>query len=188
VVHKTIQDTIIREIRSFPVVLLVVCWNFTLRGQSTAPTQHETSPQPELYDHILSHIFQILFAMSLGNNETSPSRPFTHKASRRHHLKSRDGCINCKSRKVKVRTPICRVANTPWVHQLEDDFVRLLQEEKPIPLVILSYFCILLNGLSSFWWTRGWVEHLLSEIYSLLDQEYKIWMRRPMEETGWILG
>ncbi|KAH7111511.1 C6 zinc finger protein [Dactylonectria estremocensis] len=75
-----------------------------------------------------------------------------------------------------------------WVYQLEDDFVRLLQEEKPIPLVILSHFCILLNGLSSFWWTRGWVEHLLSEIYSSLDEEYKIWMRRPMEETGWIPG
>ncbi|RFN43316.1 c6 zinc finger protein [Fusarium flagelliforme] len=75
-----------------------------------------------------------------------------------------------------------------WVYQLEDDFVRLLQEEKPIPLVILSHFCILLNGLSSIWWTRGWVEHLLSEIYSSLDQEYKTWMRRPMEETGWIPG
>ena len=75
-----------------------------------------------------------------------------------------------------------------WVYLLEDDFVRLLQEEKPIALVILSYFCILLNGLSSFWWTRGWVKHLLSEIYSSLDEEYKIWMRRPMEETGWIPG
>ncbi|KAG7420484.1 hypothetical protein Forpi1262_v016198 [Fusarium oxysporum f. sp. raphani] len=75
-----------------------------------------------------------------------------------------------------------------WVYQLDDDFVRLLQEEKPIPLVILSYFCILLNQLSSFWWTRGWAEHLLSEIHSSLDEEYKSWMRRPMEETGWIPG
>jgi hypothetical protein len=75
-----------------------------------------------------------------------------------------------------------------WVYLLKDDFVRLLQEEKPIPLVILAYFCILLNGLGSFWWTRGWAEHLLSEIYSSLDDEYKTWMRRPMEETGWIPG
>ncbi|CAF3454354.1 unnamed protein product [Fusarium graminearum] len=75
-----------------------------------------------------------------------------------------------------------------WIYQLEDGFVRLLQEEKPIPLVILSYFCILLNRLNSFWWICGWVEHLLSEIHSLLDEEYKIWMRRAMEETGWIPG
>ncbi|RGP70241.1 c6 zinc finger [Fusarium sporotrichioides] len=75
-----------------------------------------------------------------------------------------------------------------WVYQLDDDFVRLLQEEKPIPLVILSYFCILLNRLSSFWWIRGWPEHLLSEIHSSLDEEHRVWMRRPMEETGWIPG
>jgi hypothetical protein len=75
-----------------------------------------------------------------------------------------------------------------WVYQLEDKFVSLLQEGKPIALVILAHFCILLNGLSSFWWTRGWMEHLLSEIHCSLNQEYRIWMRRPMEETGWVPG
>lgn len=57
-----------------------------------------------------------------------------------------------------------------WLYQLEDDFVRLLQEEKPIALVILSYFCILLHSVRSSWWTRGWMEHLLSEIHSSLNQ------------------
>lgn len=75
-----------------------------------------------------------------------------------------------------------------WLYLLEDDFVRLLQEEKPIALVILSHFCILLNSLGSWWWIRGWMEHLLSEIHSSLNQEYTIWMRRPMEETGWVPG
>jgi hypothetical protein len=54
--------------------------------------------------------------------------------------------------------------------------------------VILSYFCILLDSVRSYWWNRGWMEHLLSEIHSLLNQEYRIWMQRPMEETGWIPG
>lgn len=75
-----------------------------------------------------------------------------------------------------------------WLYQLEDDYVRLLQEGKPIALVILSYFCILLNRLGSVWWNRGWAEHLLSEIHSSLNQEYRIWMQRPMEETGWVPG
>lgn len=76
-----------------------------------------------------------------------------------------------------------------WLYQLEDDFVRLLQEGRPIALVILSHFCILLNSVgSSFWWNHGWMEHLLSEIHSSLSQEYRIWMQRPMEETGWIPG
>jgi hypothetical protein len=75
-----------------------------------------------------------------------------------------------------------------WLYLLEDDFVCLLQEEKPIALVILSHFCILLNHLGHWWWIRGWLEHLLSVIYESLDSEFRIWMQRPMEETGWIPG
>lgn len=75
-----------------------------------------------------------------------------------------------------------------WLYLLEDDFVRLLQEEKPIALVILSHFCILLNNLGSWWWIRGWLEHLLSVIHQSLNWEFRTWMQRPMEETGWIPG
>jgi hypothetical protein len=75
-----------------------------------------------------------------------------------------------------------------WLYQLEEDSVRLLQAKRPIALVVLSYFCILLDSVRSFWWNRGWMEHLLSEIHSSLNQEYRIWMQRPMEETGWISG
>jgi hypothetical protein len=75
-----------------------------------------------------------------------------------------------------------------WLYLLEDYFVRLLQEEKPIALVILSHFCILLNSLGSWWWIRGWMEHLLSAVYESLNQEFRIWMQRPIEETGWIPG
>jgi len=75
-----------------------------------------------------------------------------------------------------------------WLYLLEDDFVRLLQEGKPIALVILAHFCILLNSLGSWWWLRGWMEYLLSAIHDSLNQEFRIWMQRPMEETGWIPG
>jgi hypothetical protein len=75
-----------------------------------------------------------------------------------------------------------------WLYLLEDEFIHLLQEKRPIALVILSYFCILLNNLGTLWWVRGWTEHLLSEIHSCLSQEYRIWMHRPKEETGWIPG
>jgi hypothetical protein len=29
---------------------------------------------------------------------------------------------------------------------------------------------------------------LLSAIHASLNQEFRIWMQRPMEETGWIPG
>ncbi|KUJ10546.1 C6 zinc finger protein [Mollisia scopiformis] len=73
-----------------------------------------------------------------------------------------------------------------WLYRLPDEFVELLYQRRPIPLVILSHFCVLLNDLASSWWAKGWAEHLISEIYSSLGEEYRMWMRWPMEEIGWL--
>ena len=73
-----------------------------------------------------------------------------------------------------------------WLYRISDDFVQLLQRRRPIPLVILTYFCVLLNDLGSFWWTKGWAEHLLLEASVSLEEEYRMWIRWPMEEIGWL--
>lgn len=157
--------------------------------------------QPELFhDDTLAPLFQIsvrTLAQSVSRSDHFPElrEQIQQAASRDPELEHYSKALDQLSQRFDFAfNHTSRVTQLSpqqvflWVYQLEDDFIRLLQEEKPIPLVILSYFCILLNGLSSFWWTRGWVEHLLSEIYSSLDGEYRIWMRRPMEETGWIPG
>jgi hypothetical protein len=100
-------------------------------------------------------------------------------------LSERFDVVASSSRKVSQIFPQLVLV---WLYLLEDDFVRLLQEEKPIALVILSHFCILLDSLGSWWWIRDWTEHLLSAIHASLNQEFRIWMQRPMEETGWIPG
>jgi hypothetical protein len=73
-----------------------------------------------------------------------------------------------------------------WIHRLDDEFVQKLKERESIALVLLAHFCVLLNSLSSFWWTRGWVEHLMGEIYGSLRKEFRLWIKWPMEEIGWI--
>lgn len=75
-----------------------------------------------------------------------------------------------------------------WLYRLQDDYVQLLYQRKPIPLVILSYFCVLLHDLGSYWWAKNWAEHLISEIHFSLTEEYRMWMRWPMEEIGWLPG
>jgi hypothetical protein len=75
-----------------------------------------------------------------------------------------------------------------WMIRLADDFVDCLQQRKPVSLVILAHFCVLLNDLSTFWWIRGWPEHLISEIYASVNGEYRMWLRWPMEEIGWVPG
>lgn len=73
-----------------------------------------------------------------------------------------------------------------WLYRVSDEFVLTLQQRRPIPLVILAHFCVLFNSLSSFWWTKDWVDHLMREIYGSLQKEYRLWMKWPMEEIGWI--
>lgn len=75
-----------------------------------------------------------------------------------------------------------------WMHGLSDEFVINLQHRKPVALAILSFFCVLLNDLNNFWWMRDWPAHLMSEIYASLNGEYRMWLRWPMEEIGWIPG
>ncbi|TVY80589.1 Sterol uptake control protein [Lachnellula suecica] len=73
-----------------------------------------------------------------------------------------------------------------WMHRVSDEFVFCLQQRKSAALAIFAYFCVLLNDLSTFWWIRGWAEHLISEIYASVSGEHRVWLRWPMEEIGWI--
>lgn len=75
-----------------------------------------------------------------------------------------------------------------WLYRLSDDFVQHLQKRNAVALVVLAHFCVLLNSLSSIWWIKGWVEHLLAAIYAELDAEHRMWINWPMEEIGWIPG
>ncbi|KAH8686094.1 C6 zinc finger protein [Tricladium varicosporioides] len=73
-----------------------------------------------------------------------------------------------------------------WFYRVSDTFVQRLQERRPLALLILSYFCVVLNDLSSFWWMKGWAQHLMGEIYSCINKDFQIWLRWPMSEIGWI--
>lgn len=72
-----------------------------------------------------------------------------------------------------------------WLYCMEDGFIDLIVQRKPLALVVFAYFCVLLRFLSSCWWMQGWTTHLLQEIWDLLDEEHRLWIRWPIEELGW---
>ncbi|KAH7156034.1 hypothetical protein EDB81DRAFT_715975 [Dactylonectria macrodidyma] len=72
-----------------------------------------------------------------------------------------------------------------WV-VLAENFLPLLADEEQEALVLLSYFCVLLNKLSRQWWLDGWVDCLMGKIYAALDEERRTWIIWPMEEVGWL--
>lgn len=173
----------------------VADWLLQLRGMRTL-----LEIQPEILHHeALSPLFEISIRNMAHTNSGIEHLPELREQILRvglpeGELKVSLTALNQLSERFDVVTGPSRASQIfpqqvyVWMYQLEDDYVRLLQEGKPIALVILSYFCILLNTLGSFWWNRGWAEHLLSEIHASLNQEYRIWMQRPMEETGWVPG
>ncbi|PSN68570.1 C6 zinc finger protein [Corynespora cassiicola Philippines] len=73
-----------------------------------------------------------------------------------------------------------------WLHLLEDDFVDCLNARHPAALAIFACYCVLLNDIPSAWLMRGWVDHLMSGIYDSMDVEYRIWIKWPQQQIGWI--
>ncbi|KAK7515552.1 hypothetical protein IWZ03DRAFT_206152 [Phyllosticta citriasiana] len=73
-----------------------------------------------------------------------------------------------------------------WLFRLSEAFMDLVQQRKPVALVIFAHFCPLLNELQARWWVKGWVYHLMSGIYESLEREFRVWVQRPMEQIGWI--
>jgi hypothetical protein len=73
-----------------------------------------------------------------------------------------------------------------WIFRLSNEFVDLLTNRAQESLVIFAYFCVLIKHLDGYWWSNDWSEHLVSRIYSLLDNEHRLWIRWPIEEIGWI--
>ncbi|ESZ92494.1 hypothetical protein SBOR_7119 [Sclerotinia borealis F-4128] len=73
-----------------------------------------------------------------------------------------------------------------WPYRVPDHYLSLLRQRTPGALVIYAYFATLLKYLDSHWWMKGWAEYLIAQIYGLLDEEHRLWIRGPIEEIGWV--
>ncbi|KAI1410598.1 hypothetical protein F5Y13DRAFT_192176 [Hypoxylon sp. FL1857] len=73
-----------------------------------------------------------------------------------------------------------------WLFKISDNFVNLLKDRDNEALCVLSFFCVLLQRLDFGWWIEGWGVHLVERIYNVLDEGYRLWIRWPIEEIGWV--
>ncbi|KAI1046442.1 hypothetical protein LB505_013158 [Fusarium chuoi] len=69
---------------------------------------------------------------------------------------------------------------------LAKDFLKFVADEEEEALVVLSYFCVLLHKLPGQWWLNGWVNHIMTRIYSSVGEMYLTYLVWPMEEIGWL--
>lgn len=75
-----------------------------------------------------------------------------------------------------------------WLYAMEDEFIDLIVQRRPLALVVFAHFCVLLRLLSSCWWMDGWTTHLMQEIWDLLDEDHRPRIQWPIEELGWRPG
>ncbi|KAI7159154.1 hypothetical protein KC349_g4425 [Hortaea werneckii] len=71
-----------------------------------------------------------------------------------------------------------------WIFRMNDDYASLLDQKHPLALVILAYFCPLLQTLQhTNWMLEGWAKHVLAGLSKSLDAEWKGWLDWPSQQV-----
>ncbi|KAE8442462.1 hypothetical protein EG329_003305 [Mollisiaceae sp. DMI_Dod_QoI] len=83
-------------------------------------------------------------------------------------------------------------AGISWFSQISDEFIQMLAEKVPEALLIVCYYCVVLEKLSDTWWMKGKAENLLRTVLTELGEGWDTWTRWPMDrvlgETGVVPG
>jgi hypothetical protein len=70
-----------------------------------------------------------------------------------------------------------------WPVSVSPSFFKLLQEERPFPLIILATWCVGLWRSPNLWF-NAWSKRIVSNIYHQLEGEAKEAVRWPAEQVG----
>ncbi|PGH03333.1 hypothetical protein AJ79_07411, partial [Helicocarpus griseus UAMH5409] len=71
-----------------------------------------------------------------------------------------------------------------WPILLPEAYLAHLKLRKPMALVILAHYCVILSRLDACWWSQGWAGHLFETIYRSLDLRWRPLLRWPMQMIG----
>ncbi|KAH7324827.1 hypothetical protein B0I35DRAFT_348775, partial [Stachybotrys elegans] len=73
-----------------------------------------------------------------------------------------------------------------WLFSVSEEFLKMLKDADNDALCVFAFYAVLLKELEKFWWIQGWAIHIVKRIYYLLDEEYRLVIRWPIEELGWV--
>ena len=74
-----------------------------------------------------------------------------------------------------------------WLFRILDEYVQLLNQRRQEALVVFAFFCVILKRFDHIWYMSGWSTHILGNIWYMLDEQHRLWIQWPMEETGLVL-
>ncbi|RAH73935.1 Zn(II)2Cys6 transcription factor domain-containing protein [Aspergillus aculeatinus CBS 121060] len=69
-----------------------------------------------------------------------------------------------------------------WICSLPTGFLDLLRHRRPLALVILAHYCVVLHALRHRWWIAGWGRQVLQTVCDILkaegeEEEWKVALR-----------
>lgn len=63
-----------------------------------------------------------------------------------------------------------------WPISLSKDYMALLDSKSPVALLVLAYYCVLLESLHHRWWIKGWPPYMLESIRLMLEEKWQVWL------------
>lgn len=74
-----------------------------------------------------------------------------------------------------------------WPVMIPQHFITMLQDGKPVALIILAHYCTILHHLDAYWWLRGRGSNIVENIQAQLDpklHEQIDWANRVVRPPG----
>ena len=63
------------------------------------------------------------------------------------------------------------------------NFAQLVKRRLPQALIILAYYCVLLDVLDSRWWIHGWASRVLRDVMGSLGEQWPHWIEWPIQSV-----
>ncbi|EFR04779.1 hypothetical protein MGYG_07786 [Nannizzia gypsea CBS 118893] len=110
------------------------------------------------------------------NGETAGHIPAEERAIYNHAIR--------ELRMSFERTPSSWEGVFRWPMVVPEPYLGLLHTRKPMALVILGHYCVILSRLDMCWWSEGWSRHLFEAIYKSLHPSWRTLVQWPMQMIG----
>jgi hypothetical protein len=60
-------------------------------------------------------------------------------------------------------------------------FASLVKRRVPQALIILAYYCVMLDILYDKWWMNGWAPRVLQDVLGSLEERLQHWIQWPLD-------
>ena len=71
-----------------------------------------------------------------------------------------------------------------WPARVSEEFIALIENQRPEALTILAHYAILPGRIRGVWWIEGWGMNLVTTAALVLGEERKSWIEWPIRVVG----